>query len=138
MESSETKNETVFVTTFYNNIEANIVKGRLESEGVSCFLTNENFSTLMPHLNYLAGGGTHLFVLQSDYQLAVSILNEIETPNRVADRVVCARCQSSDVRLGLGKSKLKKLTIIFLSALFGMQFSNIKPSYICRNCKNEF
>lgn len=130
--------ETIFVTTFYNNIEANIVKGRLESEGVSCFLTNENFSTLMPHLNYLAGGGTHLFVLQRDYELAVSILNEIDTPNKEADRVVCPQCQSLDVKLGLGKSKFKKLTIILLSAMFGMQFSNIKPSYICRNCKSEF
>jgi len=130
--------DTVLARTFYNNIEANIIKGRLESEGISCFLTNEIFSTLMPHLNYLTGGGTHLFVMRFDYEKTGSILDAIDNQHRIEGVIVCPECGSDSIKIGLGKSKLKIWIIILLSSLFAMQFSNIKTSYICRNCDHQF
>jgi len=34
--------ETICLISCYSVFEANVIKGKLESEGIECFLTNEN------------------------------------------------------------------------------------------------
>jgi len=60
--------------TCQNVFEANLLKGRLESEGIQCFLTNENFATLLPVLNGVMDSGIHVMVLETDYAAALGII----------------------------------------------------------------
>lgn len=55
--------------------EANLIKGRLENEGIEGFLINENITTLMPHLNPISGSGVQLMVFQKDLEKAREILS---------------------------------------------------------------
>ncbi|MCF8302511.1 MAG: DUF2007 domain-containing protein [Bacteroidales bacterium] len=54
--------------------EAHMLKGKLENEGVSCFLTNENISTLLPFSNSMLGTGIQVNVNTGDEEKALQIL----------------------------------------------------------------
>ena len=49
--------KTQILITCNNAIEANLIKGRLEVEGVQSFTTSENISNLIPMYNNMLGGG---------------------------------------------------------------------------------
>ncbi len=55
--------------TFDTAIEAYILKNRLEGEGISCFILDENIVTLNPLFNF-AVGGIRLQVDEKDYEKA--------------------------------------------------------------------
>jgi len=55
--------------------EAHIIQGKLDSEGIDCFLTNENISSLLPINNSMLLG-VQVFVKETDYQKAYEILNK--------------------------------------------------------------
>jgi hypothetical protein len=57
--------------------EAHIIQGKLDSEGIDCFLTNENISSLLPINNSMLLG-VQVFVKETDYQKAFEILNKNE------------------------------------------------------------
>jgi len=48
--------EIIVYRTFYNPIEANIIKAKLEDSGIPCFLTDENVATIQPLFNQAIGG----------------------------------------------------------------------------------
>ncbi len=119
--------------TFESPIEANIVKGRLENEGIPCFVTNENFSNLMPHYNRILDSGVQLMIRQTDYQKAVEIL-ELNKEKEL----LCPNCNSKNVGISLGKNWFKKIVVIFVSLLSVIPFNNISGNYLCKDCKSEF
>ncbi len=125
--------QTIRLMTCESTIEANIIKGRLESEGIECFITNENFSNLMPNLNNIMGSGAQIIICEQDRERALEIL-ETGTKNKL----VCPGCQSSNIKMSLGHYRFKKLTVIALSLLSAIPFNNITISYICNECKTEF
>ena len=61
--------------SYTNYIEANIVLGRLQEEGINCWLKNENLSTIAPVL-FNAFGGIKLMVAEEQVERAISLLNE--------------------------------------------------------------
>lgn len=48
---------TIRLTTCNDSFEANLIKDKLENEGIECFLTNENFTSLFPIYNGILGSG---------------------------------------------------------------------------------
>ncbi len=54
------KMSTVVLKTCNTPFEANLIKGMLENKDINCFLTNENFSNLMPHYNGIMGAGVQV------------------------------------------------------------------------------
>ncbi|MBQ0046071.1 MAG: DUF2007 domain-containing protein [Prevotellaceae bacterium] len=70
--------KTVKLISCENSFKANVIKGRLESEGVSCMLKNENFNFLYGGLLNSSSSGVDVVVLEEDFERAVSILNEPE------------------------------------------------------------
>jgi hypothetical protein len=125
----------VKLQTFQNPIEANIVKCRLESEGIECFLTNENISRLLPNFSFMFDAGIQLMINENDYEKASEILELNKIQNR---EVTCPHCFSENVKFGLGKHKLKKIFAIFISLLTFTPFNNIGYIYYCKDCKTEF
>ena len=48
--------ELITVKVFDSGIEAHILKARLESENIPCFIFDENIVTLNPLFNFAVGG----------------------------------------------------------------------------------
>ena len=65
----------ITIKTFTFAYELAVLKGRLESEGIQCFIKNENFSQIAS-LYSNAIGGVQLQVLESDIPEAIEILKE--------------------------------------------------------------
>lgn len=119
--------------TFDTSIEANIVKGRLENEGIHCFVTNENFANLMPHYNRILGAGAQIIVNRCDYEKAIEILEL-----NIKKELICPNCNSNKIKIGLGKNKFKKIIAIFISLFGWIPFNNINNIYLCKDCGAEF
>jgi hypothetical protein len=68
----------VLLESFDNYIDAHIVKGRLEDQGIHCWLKDENFSAIIvdPILTNAISGGIKLMVAKDEWSKAVEILNQ--------------------------------------------------------------
>jgi hypothetical protein len=118
-----------------NSYEANFIKDNLEDEGIKCMVTNENFTTLMPHMNGMLGSGIQILVDKDDFERATQILNK----GKNRDVQVCPNCNSTNVKYGLGtKHRLKKLLAIFIALVIASPVRHIRQTYYCQDCKTEF
>ena len=127
--------KTIQIVTCDNIQEANLIKGRLENEGIPAMVTNENFTTLMPFYNGMLGAGVQVLVFERDFQQASELL---ELNKKIDSTILCPWCNSSNIKLGLGTKKRNKIITVLLSLLFFMPFGNIKNNYYCLDCKTDF
>ncbi len=125
---------TTILTTCNNVIEANLIKGMLENNGIKCFLTNENFSSFMPHYYGMMGAGVQIIIEEKDLLQA----NELLLSERKENDLVCPSCGSSNVRFGFGSNWIKKILAVLISLFMWIPFGNIKGIYYCKECKTEF
>jgi hypothetical protein len=125
---------TTILTTCNNSIEASLIKGMLENNGIHSFLTNENFSGLMPNCNGIMGAGVQIVIDDFDLDAATKLISSQETTNKI----ICPNCQSSNTRFGLGTNKIKKVFTVIFSLIFWIPFGNVKNTYYCQDCKTEF
>ena len=127
--------ETVRLMTVDNLTEAHIIKGRLLNEGIDCFLTNENFTNLMPMYNNMLGSGIQVFVSKNNLDKAVELLQDKIEPNNT--ELICQNCGSKNIGLGLGNRKAFILFNIIIALLSFFPLGNLKPKYYCKDCKTE-
>ena len=68
----------ILLRSFDNYIDAHIVKGRLEDQGIHCWLKDENLSALIvdPILTNAVSGGIKLMVPEAELEKAMEILNQ--------------------------------------------------------------
>ncbi|MFZ4401398.1 MAG: DUF2007 domain-containing protein [Bacteroidales bacterium] len=125
---------TTILTTCNNSFEANLIKGKLENNGIRCFLINENFSNLMPYFNGMMGAGVQIIIEDTDMEKAQDLI--LSTLNE--NGIVCPNCNSSNVQFGLGNNKVKKMFVVLISLFTWIPFGNIRNIYYCQNCKTEF
>jgi hypothetical protein len=69
--------ELITLKTFHNPIDAHLFKTRLESEGILCFLFDENMVSLNPFYNYMMGG-IKLKINKLDLERVEEILRDTE------------------------------------------------------------
>jgi len=129
------KTKTINLITCDNITEAYFIKNRLNNEGVDCFLTNQNFTNLMPIYNNMLGSGIQIFVMESDYEKSRKLIKDKLDPEKV--ELICPNCGSNQINLGLGKHKILKAFNILLAILILIPLGNIKPKYYCSKCKSE-
>jgi Zn finger protein HypA/HybF involved in hydrogenase expression len=127
--------KTVRLMTSDNLAEAHIIKGRLLNEGIDCFLTNENFTNLMPLYNNMLGSGIQIIVNEKDNDKAREILKDKIEPNNL--ELVCPNCGSENIGLGLGKGKAFKVFNMIIALLSFFPIGNLKPKYYCKSCNTE-
>ena len=74
----------ILLQNFDNYIDAHIVKGRLEDQGIHCWLKDENLSALIvdPILTNAVSGGIKLMVPKDELQRAFEILKQPLQPYR--------------------------------------------------------
>lgn len=76
--------KTVKLTTCYNSFEANVIKVKLESEGINSFLKNENFNTLYGGFSQ-SPLGIDIMVLEEDLEKATLVLEDTNTTEDTAE-----------------------------------------------------
>ena len=105
--------KTVKLITCNDAMEAHILQGALENEGIESVLHNENFSFL--YRSYVSSiAGVDILVVDEDYDKAVRVLKQNQSwPEELT---LCPCCGSSDIKLVLRKGK--KLRAIGAAAFY--------------------
>ena len=114
--------------------EANMIKNVLENEGISSFLTNENFTNLMQGYSGIMGAGIQIMIDEKDSEKALEL---VSVPSKT-EAVRCPNCNSENVTFGLGANKFKKIVAILYSLLIFTPFNYINNTWYCNDCKTEF
>ncbi|MEO8773252.1 MAG: DUF2007 domain-containing protein [Gelidibacter sp.] len=134
------KKETFTTIAVFQYIsEAQIIKGRLESDGIEVFLS-DNLSIATDPLVSRAIGGVKLKVLSYQATEAKKILNAIQkhSINDAGNLIYCPNCKSTHVELF---STIKDLTSL-LRFIYGVFFSSLpfytRHKYRCEMCETEF
>lgn len=129
----------ITVAKFQYSIEAQIIKGRLEAEGIQVFLSDHLTIDTDPLVSN-AIGGVKLKVLARDTLRAKHILGTIAkySMDNDGNPIVCPNCGKKEVELFSTIKDLKS----FVSFLFGVLSFTLpfysKDKYRCQNCKTEF
>jgi len=130
-----------FITllSFSQPIEANVAKGRLESEGVEVVLLDEH----TVNINWLysnAIGGVKLQVRESEVEKAQEILSRLDeeevSPEEESDDELthCPSCNSTNVTYELFSKRLFFLSWLLLN--FPLPF--VKRSWRCKECDHHW
>ncbi|MNK08986.1 hypothetical protein D3C87_269330 [compost metagenome] len=127
--------------TFDNSIDAHILKIKLESEGITCFLFDENIVTVNPLYSNLVGG-IKLKINEEDLIHAKNILLELEqTPYTTDDEqvITCPKCQSTHIESGHKSMKSIGAVLSAIASFLLFIFPIYrKDVYKCLDCGNEF
>jgi hypothetical protein len=74
------EDEIVTFETYYNIMEAEIIRTKLEANGIHCFVTDESLGVLYPVYNQ-GGGGIKLKVFARDAEKCREILADESLPS---------------------------------------------------------
>jgi DNA-directed RNA polymerase subunit RPC12/RpoP len=124
--------------TFQYSYEAQIVKGRLESDGIKVFLFDDLTIDTDPLVSN-AIGGVKVKVLANQEQEAIQVLKLIKKYSvDDGNSINCPNCNSEKIELF---STIKDLKSLFWF-VFGLLFSSLpfytKHKYRCQDCTIEF
>ena len=133
--------ELITLVTFDNPIEAHMVKSKLESEEITCFLFDENMVTLYPLYNNTVGG-IKLKINKKDEEKARKILLEFSNAKLLDDEanpIQCPKCKSIEIYSGFKSMKGSKGVLSAIVSFFFMVFPvYYKTLYKCKSCGKEF
>lgn len=129
----------ITIATFEYSSEAYIIKGKLESEGITTFMA-DNFTIDADPLLSNAIGGVKIKVKESQKEKALKVLNSISkySLNDKGEKISCPNCNSHKIDYF---SNIKDITSLF-SFLAGLLFGILpfykKYQYRCEGCKTQF
>ncbi len=125
--------KTIRLLACDNLTEAYLIKARLNNAGIECFLTNQNFTNLMPIYNNMLGSGIQVVINENDLTAARELLKDKLNPERID--LLCPNCDSSNVIIE--KYKGSKILNLLISVFTSIPIGNLKPTYYCKDCKTE-
>ena len=138
---------TIVYSTYYDPMEANIIRAKLEDFGYACFLADENVAMLNPLYNQ-AIGGVKLIVFERDVDAINELLAEdnngalnLETANffdQNTAQYVCENCGSKNVGYGLATKNKHGIFAKILSFLTFTTPVIANKCYHCYDCGHEF
>jgi len=125
----------VLVESFTNYIEANIVMGNLESQGINCWLKDENTITVIPIYNTVLGG-IKLMVAEDQVEDARTILEQLKEEKKKYYH--CPKCNSSNIEFITTNRKALNWLAIFFTWSLGSYALGVKHVWHCFSCDAEF
>ncbi len=135
------ENKLITIATFPDALKAQIMRGRLEAEGIPAFIADEHTITNQPYL-YMAYGGVRLQVIEHDRERALAIIKIREpfvaldtTPEPLSDQ--CPNCHSrkvEEVTLARSRSFLTLLRNWLTSRTSELVVRRFK----CHNCGHNW
>jgi hypothetical protein len=131
----------ITIKTFDNAISARLLKGKLESEGIACYIFDEEMVSLNP-LYSGAIGGIRLEVNDYDLKFAQEIIDSIDNAPIIANDgsvLTCPKCKSTRINNNYKSMKDAKNIIAFLISFMIMVFPFYSKSVNkCKDCRTEF
>ncbi|WP_272022173.1 putative signal transducing protein [Olleya namhaensis] len=127
------------IAKFQYSAEAQIIKGRLESEGIQVFLS-DNITIDTDPLVSNAIGGVKLKVPTTDAMEAQHILESISkyAINDEGNAIHCPNCSSTEAQLFSTITSLKSFIAFVFGFISGTLPFYSKDKYRCENCNTEF
>jgi Zn finger protein HypA/HybF involved in hydrogenase expression len=126
----------VMVASFDEPYKANIAKAKLESEGIKCFLSGENFVATYWLLSRVEGG-IKLKVNEADSKAASEILakkemaSDTQLPSELGEYdLICPKCRSENIEYERYSWKMALISIL----LFRLPVTWLKKEYKCLDC----
>lgn len=131
----------VTVRTFDNPIDAHLLKTKLESENIMCYLFDENIVRLNPLYN-ITVGGIKLKINESDLEKASQIIQQVEEAtltNDDGETLSCPRCNSTEIYSNFkslkGTKGLFSLLVTIILVVYPIYFKSVNR---CKECGHEF
>jgi len=133
------KETFVTIARYQYSSEAQIVKGRLEADGIDVFL-RDNITIDTDPLVSNAIGGVKLKVLAKDETKAKDILRSIKmySVDEEGNAIKCPNCNNEHVELYSTINDFKSLLSFLIGFLFGTLPFSTRYQYKCEDCKTEF
>ena len=131
------------IARFQYSTEAQIIKGRLEADGIQVFLM-DNLTIDTDPLVSNAIGGVKLKVLSHQAEEAEAILNSINkfSLDNQGNAITCPNCKSEKIELYSTVKDGKAFFAFIFAFVFNVIMSVLplytKHKYRCEDCKTEF
>jgi len=124
----------ILLQSFDNYIDAHIVLGRMEEEGINCWLKDENTVTVTPFFTN-AVGGIKLMVVREQFQEAKNLLDRFQQEKKI--KLACPYCSSHDIEL-IPSGKPLNLLGAIASWFVGNYAISTENVWHCFTCNKEF
>ena len=116
-------------------MDAHLLVGRLESEGIECWLQDENTVTINPIWTN-AVGGIKLMVKKEDQAQAFAVFKEIEQQRKQS--IECPKCGGHNIELVSTPRKAANWFSAILTFLLGDYALTVNKVNHCFDCGHEF
>lgn len=127
------------IATFNYPADAVIVKGKMESEGITVFLKDE-FTVATDPFATNALGGVKMQVYREDYLKAMGIL-ETNNPDLVKYRTeyaICPKCKKRNARETIDVSTARTFSETMTAVLYSLFPIKQKATFQCKSCNHKF
>ncbi|PHQ30051.1 putative signal transducing protein [Leeuwenhoekiella nanhaiensis] len=133
------KSELKVIAQFTYSTEAQIIKGRLEADGIEAFLQDEYTIDTDPLISN-AIGGVKLAVWTEDVMRAKTILESVAeySVDDEGKALHCPECNSTQVKYYTTVNSFKAFASFLVTLLVSVLPIYTKYEYRCENCKNQF
>lgn len=133
------ENTFITIAKFQYTSEAQIIKGRLEADGIEVFL-RDNFTIDTDPLVSQAIGGVKLKVLAKDKDTAMEVLQSIKaySLDNEGNPIICPNCGQNRVELFSTINDFKSFFSFIVGFLFCTLPFNTRYQYRCENCNSTF
>tara|TARA_R100001377_G_scaffold82850_1_gene63645 strand:+ start:733 stop:1146 length:414 start_codon:yes stop_codon:yes gene_type:complete len=127
------------ISVFQYTTEAEIIKGRLEAEGIHVFLSDSTTIDTNPIVSN-AIGGVKLKVYAEQEAEAIAILKSISSYSLDNDgqAISCPNCHKHQVDVFSTIKDLKSFSAFLVGFIFGTLPFHTRYKYRCEACKTEF
>ena len=131
------QNTFVTIARFQYTTEAQIIKGRLESDGIKVFLKDNITIDTDPLVSH-AIGGVKLNVLAKDEAQALAILESISAYvlDDEGKAMICPSCKSTKISLYSTLIDLKSFIHFILGFITGTLPFSARYQYQCETCNS--
>ena len=123
------------IWSYDNYVSAQIALGRLQEDGIDCWLKDENTVTIDPILAN-AVGGIKLMVVNNQAQEALDILNSLQAAHKAS--ISCPACGSHNIELVSSPRKPMNWISAIATFFFSSYALTVEKNYHCFNCSKEF
>ncbi len=139
LELQKTMPQLITIASFNEPLEAYIVKGRLEAEGIPTYIAHEHHISVAWYLSN-ALGGVKIQIRKEDKDFAKNILNllhsgdyeeELKKEISNTESNLCPNCGSTEYK---SKFSLPLLLLVWLSLGFAVIFPIYRSHHKCKAC----
>lgn len=131
------EDKIVTLESYYDPMLAQIIRGRLEANGIPCFIADENTLAANPFYNQ-AIGGIKIKVFERDIDKCREVLAEDAVIQPDEEQLItCPHCHSTNVHYGPAPVE-KNWFGILLAAVLSIYPVHLHRTWNCHDCGANF